>query len=56
MADDYERFLSYDWSDERWRAYLNGLHPPPSQEQIVKYKKKWYKKRLEGKCRQWRPT
>ena len=23
MADDYERFVSFDWADERWRAYLN---------------------------------
>lgn len=27
----YEEFLSFDWSDERWRTYLNGLYPPPSQ-------------------------
>ncbi|CAE7649117.1 unnamed protein product, partial [Symbiodinium sp. CCMP2456] len=47
MADDYERFVSFDWADERWRAYLNGLHPPPTQEQIVKYKKKWYKKHVD---------
>mmetsp|Transcript_29612 Transcript_29612/g.66700 ORF Transcript_29612/g.66700 Transcript_29612/m.66700 type:complete len:316 (+) Transcript_29612:20-967(+) len=47
MADGYERFLSYDWSDERWRTYLNGLYPPPTQEQIVKFKKKWYKKHVE---------
>ncbi|OLQ15711.1 hypothetical protein AK812_SmicGene85 [Symbiodinium microadriaticum] len=47
MADDYERFVSFDWADERWRAYLNGLHPPPTQEQIAKYKKKWYKKHID---------
>ena len=23
MASGYEHFLSYDWSDERWRTYLH---------------------------------
>lgn len=61
MAESYEAFLSFDWSDERWRSYLNGLYPPPNQapkaffealesyeeqEQIAKFKKKWYKKPL----------
>lgn len=31
MADGYESFLAFDWSDERWRTYLNGLYPPPNQ-------------------------
>lgn len=79
MAEAYAEFLSFDWGDERWRAYLNGLYPPPNQdrfkshgkefsktygyknrvhvfggpwaqfsleEQIAKFKKKWYKKWL----------
>eukprot|EP00438_Fugacium_kawagutii_P002284 Skav226043 [mRNA] locus=scaffold211:35634:36772:+ [translate_table: standard] len=61
----YEEFLSFDWSDERWRIYLNGLYPPPkacsvyrklsmlalgacAQEQIAKFKKKWYKKNIDA--------
>eukprot|EP00434_Breviolum_minutum_P002658 symbB.v1.2.002350.t2/scaffold121.1/size317807/14 len=48
MADGYESFLAFDWSDERWRTYLNGLYPPPNQEQIAKFKKKWYKKNIDA--------
>ncbi|CAK9047212.1 unnamed protein product [Durusdinium trenchii] len=47
MAEAYAEFLSFDWGDERWRAYLNGLYPPPNQEQIAKFKKKWYKKNID---------
>jgi len=48
MTDSYERFLSFDWSDERWRTYLNGLYPPPSQDQIAKFKRKWYKRHVDS--------
>ncbi|CAE8600888.1 unnamed protein product, partial [Polarella glacialis] len=40
-------FLSFDWSDARWREHLNGLYPPPSQDLIAKFKKKWYKKQVD---------
>eukprot|EP00933_Yihiella_yeosuensis_P059007 TRINITY_DN5989_c0_g5_i1.p1 TRINITY_DN5989_c0_g5~~TRINITY_DN5989_c0_g5_i1.p1 ORF type:complete len:324 (+),score=52.64 TRINITY_DN5989_c0_g5_i1:62-1033(+) len=48
MAEGYEKFLEFDWSDERWRTYLNGLYPPPNQLQIAKFKKKWYKKNIDS--------
>lgn len=34
--------------DERWRTCLNGLYPPPNQEQIARFKKKWYKKNIDS--------
>lgn len=43
----YQKFLDFAWSDERWQEYLNGLYPPPNHKQILKYKKKWYKKTIE---------
>jgi len=46
--EGYAKFLEFDWSDERWRTYLNGLYPPPEQEQIAKFKKKWYKKNVDS--------
>lgn len=47
MAGAYQQFLDFDWGDETWRAYLNGLYPPPTQQQIPKFKKKWYKKNVD---------
>lgn len=47
MAEGYEKFLEFDWSDERWQAYLEGLYPPPSHKQVLKFKKKWYKRTVD---------
>lgn len=47
MADTNTEFLEFDWSDDRWRAYLNGLYPPPSQKQVERFKRKWYKKNID---------
>jgi len=47
MAEFYQKFLEYDWSDERWQAYLQGLYPPPKGQQMLKYQKKWYKKTVD---------
>lgn len=43
----YQKFLDFSWSDERWQEYLNGLYPPPNHKQILKWKKKWYKKTVD---------
>merc|ERR1719323_943784 len=47
MAEGYQKFIDFDWSDERWQNYLNGLYPPPNNKQILKFKKKWYKKTVD---------
>lgn len=47
MAEDHQKFLDFDWTDERWNTYLNGLYPVPSQRQVLKFKKKWYKKNID---------
>lgn len=47
MAEEYQQFLDFDWSDERWQRYLDGLYPPPNHKQILKFKKKWYKKTID---------
>jgi len=47
MAEGYQKFIDFDWSDERWQTYLNGLYPPPNHKQILKFKKKWYKKNID---------
>lgn len=47
MAEEHQKFLDFDWADDRWQTYLNGLYPPPNQKQIPKFKKKWYKKHID---------
>lgn len=47
MAEGHQKFLDFDWSDERWQTYLNGLYPPPNHKQLLKFKKKWYKKNID---------
>lgn len=46
--EEYQVFLDFDWEgDERWNSYVNGLYPPPNSRQILKFKKKWYKKTID---------
>lgn len=45
--ESYQKFLDFDWKDDRWQSYLNALYPPPNHKQILKFKKKWYKKTIE---------
>eukprot|EP00413_Alexandrium_margalefii_P039569 CAMPEP_0204587944 /NCGR_PEP_ID=MMETSP0661-20131031/48334_1 /ASSEMBLY_ACC=CAM_ASM_000606 /TAXON_ID=109239 /ORGANISM="Alexandrium margalefi, Strain AMGDE01CS-322" /LENGTH=333 /DNA_ID=CAMNT_0051597707 /DNA_START=40 /DNA_END=1041 /DNA_ORIENTATION=- len=47
-AEAYQRFIDFDWSDERWQSYLGGLYPPPNHKQVVKFKKKWYKRTVDA--------
>lgn len=48
MAEKYQEFLQFDWSDERWRNYFDSLYPTPSSGQILKFKKKWYKRVIDS--------
>jgi len=48
MAEGYQKFLEFDWSDERWQTYLDGLYPPPNHKQVLRFKKKWYKKNVDS--------
>jgi len=46
-ADGWKKFEEFDWSDEGWCSYLEGLYPPPNPKQTLKFKKKWYKKNID---------
>lgn len=48
MAEEYDKFLSYDWTNEDWHRYFNGLEPTPPQKLVLKWKKKWYKKNINS--------
>jgi len=47
MAEGYKKFQDFDWSDVRWQTYLQGLYPQPNHRQVLKFKKKWYKKTID---------
>jgi len=47
MAEGYKKFQDFDWSDARWQTYLSGLYPQPKHQQVLKYKKKWYKRTID---------
>mmetsp|Transcript_13846 Transcript_13846/g.25425 ORF Transcript_13846/g.25425 Transcript_13846/m.25425 type:complete len:391 (-) Transcript_13846:86-1258(-) len=40
-------FLDFDWSHDGWQKYLEGLYPPPNPRQLLKFKKKWYKRNID---------
>lgn len=44
----YQKFETFDWSDERWELYLSDLFPTPTGGQLLKWKKKWYKKHVDS--------
>eukprot|EP00929_Paragymnodinium_shiwhaense_P063289 TRINITY_DN31626_c0_g1_i1.p1 TRINITY_DN31626_c0_g1~~TRINITY_DN31626_c0_g1_i1.p1 ORF type:complete len:288 (-),score=47.61 TRINITY_DN31626_c0_g1_i1:162-908(-) len=48
MAEAYDEFLAFDWSHEGWQAYLENLYPPPRGPQLLKFRKKWYKKNIDS--------
>merc|ERR1719409_947781 len=42
------KFEAFAWeSDEGWQGYLSNLYPQPSAGQLLKFKKKWYKKNVD---------
>eukprot|EP00927_Polykrikos_kofoidii_P075544 TRINITY_DN71804_c0_g1_i1.p1 TRINITY_DN71804_c0_g1~~TRINITY_DN71804_c0_g1_i1.p1 ORF type:complete len:361 (+),score=65.37 TRINITY_DN71804_c0_g1_i1:78-1085(+) len=47
MEEKYRDFESFDWSDERWITYFDGLYPTPTNRQLLKFKKKWYKRNVD---------
>lgn len=47
MEEKYKEFEVFNWNDERWHTYLDGLYPAPSYKQVGKFKKKWYKKHID---------
>ncbi|CAK0896896.1 unnamed protein product [Prorocentrum cordatum] len=47
MDKQYSQFNLFDWNDERWQAYLSGIYPPPNYRQLLKFRKKWYKRTID---------
>lgn len=49
MEEKYQQFLKYNFeSDVEWKAYLRNLDPPPRDSQLVIFKKKYYKRKIDS--------
>ena len=49
MEEKYKKFKEYDWvNSEAWQAYYRNLFPTPPPSKILKYKKKFYKYKIDS--------
>jgi len=46
--EKYQDFLEFDWNHEDWKQYLEGLYPVPRGRQLMKFRKKWYKRHVDA--------
>eukprot|EP01066_Platyproteum_vivax_P014692 Platyproteum_vivax@DN656_c0_g1_i1.p1 len=46
-SESFKLFQDFDWSNSEWLKYFDGLYPTPPQTQVLKWKKKWYKKNID---------
>ena len=48
MQDKYKKFKEYDWQhSEAWQSYYRNLFPIPPGDKIEKYKRKFYKLKID---------
>ena len=48
MQDKYKKFKEYDWQhSETWQSYYRNLFPIPPGDKIEKYKRKFYKLKID---------
>ena len=48
MEEKYKKFKEYDWvSSKEWQLYYTNLFPSPPPSKILKYKKKFYRNKID---------
>ena len=48
MEDKYQKFIKYNWdTSEEWHTYFSNLFPTPPPNKILKYKKKFYRNKID---------
>lgn len=48
MEAKYKKFLEFDWQNsQEWQLYYSNLYPTPPGNKIEKYKKKFYKNKID---------
>ena len=49
MEDKYKKFKEFDWvNSQEWQSYYRNLYPTPPPSKIEKYKKKFYKLKVDN--------
>ena len=49
MESKYMEFIRYNWENSvEWKNYLENIFPPPPQNRILHYKKKFYKLKVDS--------
>ncbi len=48
MDEKYKEFLAYNWVDSKeWQLYYSNLYPTPPPSKILRYKKKFYRNKID---------
>ena len=48
MEEKYKKFKEYDWvSSKEWQLYYTNIYPSPPPSKILKYKKKFYRNKID---------
>ena len=48
MEDKYKKFKEFDWqSSQEWQLYYSNLYPTPGPSKIERFKKKFYKNKID---------
>ena len=48
MEEKYKQFNKYDWENsQEWKDYYRNLFPTPHESKTIKYKKKFYKLKID---------
>lgn len=48
MEEKYKKFKEYNWVEsEEWQSYYRNLYPTPPPSKILRYKKKFYRNKID---------
>ena len=49
MEEKYKKFKEFDWqNNQEWQLYYSNLYPTPPPNKIERYKKKFYKNKIDN--------
>ena len=48
MEEKYKQFKEYDWVESKeWQSYYTNIYPTPPPQKILRYKKKFYRNKID---------
>ena len=49
MEEKYKKFKEYDWvRSQEWQSYYTNIYPTPPPSKILRYKKKFYRNKIDS--------